>query len=167
MRRFSIFFIFSILFVVAIATLGCKQQSAESTIDSAKPKSQVASLDATIQSSNDTAMVQKKTNQTLSVATANTPGSIEISASSKIVTDQLPIVGSYGFNWLKPKTTKCRKIMQSDIRTYKSCEISRQGFGGEIRPTHVCSVNDENEWIIYVSNSQCQSEFETMQANAP
>jgi hypothetical protein len=161
MRRFYI------LFVVAIATLSCKQQAAESTVDSVIPKIQIASSGAAIQPSKDTSMVQKENNQTSTVATANTSSGTEISASSKITADQLPMVGSYGFNWLKPKTTKCRKIMQSDIRTYKSCETSRPGFGGDIRPTHVCSVDDENEWIIYASNSQCQSEFETMQANAP
>lgn len=79
--------------------------------------------------------------------------------------EPLPTVGSYGFDWLKPNTTKCRKISASDLKTFKSCKTPSGGFG-QFVPTHTCRVDNRSEWIIYSTKVQCADEFETMQANA-
>ena len=80
---------------------------------------------------------------------------------------EVPSVGSYGFNWLKPETAKCQKITEDCLKEFKTCrKNTKTGGFGEHKPTHVCQAA-EGEWIIYANKAQCQDEFETMQANAP
>jgi hypothetical protein len=84
--------------------------------------------------------------------------------------DEMPRVGSFGFDWLKPDTAKCQKLSETDIKRFKSCEPGGEagGFGSsEVKSTHSCQVNEHSEWIIYASGKDCQIAFETMQANAP
>jgi len=75
--------------------------------------------------------------------------------------------GSYGFNWLKPESSKCQKITEARLEKFKTCRKSTEtdGFGGENRPTHICQDAEGGEWIIYATNAQCQDEFEIMKAN--
>ncbi len=87
--------------------------------------------------------------------------------TSNLVNQALPAVGSYGFNWLTPKTATCAPVVAADIATYKNCDTSRPGFGGDFKPTHACRVNASSEWIIYAQQSHCQSELATMKANEP
>lgn len=76
-----------------------------------------------------------------------------------------PKVGAYGFDWLKPKITKCRQITAADSKHFKNCDQNSSGFGGSYTPTHKCRVNDRSEWFIYSTKFQCQEELDTMQAN--
>lgn len=86
--------------------------------------------------------------------------------SMTAIADSRPTPGSYGFDWLHPDTTRCRKISQQEIDGYVSCEKTQRGFG-EYVPTHACRAGKSSEWIIYATRKECQAEFETMQANGP
>jgi len=82
--------------------------------------------------------------------------------------DSKPPAGSFGFDWLKLLSSKCRKLSAKDIERFGHCAPARESHGfGRYAPTHKCSVNARSEWIIYSSKKQCQEEFATMEANAP
>ena len=91
-----------------------------------------------------------------------------IATSSSLAAPEVPDVpslGTYGFNWSKPKTAKCRKVTEAQLKQFKTCNRESPGFGGP-KPTHACQSN-EGEWIIYSTKSQCEDELGTMNANAP
>lgn len=82
--------------------------------------------------------------------------------------DSKPPTGSFGFDWLKPQSSKCRKLSAKDIEHFGHCAPTREEHGfGQHKPTHKCRVNARSEWIIYASKKQCEEEFATMEANAP
>lgn len=78
-----------------------------------------------------------------------------------------PPAGSYGFDWLDPLSAQCRQITGADIRSFKSCYFEKEGgsFGLEY-PYYSCRVNDEIEFVVYLSESACIEAKETMDANA-
>ena len=81
---------------------------------------------------------------------------------------EFPIVNAYGFDWLKPNTTKCRPVTKEQATKFKRCEFSNPGnaFGLDT-PLHKCTASAKSEYFIYESKAMCQEAFETMQANAP
>lgn len=90
--------------------------------------------------------------------------SLALSATSASATEQ-PAPGGYGFDWLKPNSTKCRPVTEAQVKQFKSCEAS-PGFGGP-KPLRACRVSARSEWIIYATRAQCEDELGTMRANAP
>ena len=75
--------------------------------------------------------------------------------------------GGYGFDWLKPETTRCKVITQKDITTFKKCEyITTATFGLPIA-SYKCDVNKHSEYFILQTKAECIDALETMQANAP
>ena len=81
---------------------------------------------------------------------------------------EFTVVDGYGFDWLKPNTTRCRPITQRDMNKFKHCEFSNPGnaFGLKL-PYHECKASNSSEYFIYETRAKCQEAFETMQANAP
>ena len=81
---------------------------------------------------------------------------------------EFPIINAYGFDWLKPNTTKCRPVTQEQVKKFKQCEFSSPGNSfGLNAPLHKCKASANSEYFIYESKALCQEAFETMQANAP
>jgi len=78
-----------------------------------------------------------------------------------------PIVGSYGFDWLKPQSTRCTQIMAKKATKFKHCNCSKDYAFGLDLFAYSCKVNARSEYILLKTKSQCQEAFETMQANAP
>lgn len=79
------------------------------------------------------------------------------------------LVGAYGFDWLNPKTAKCRKITADLLKTFRTCNTDKAdnpGFGNGLTPSAHCKTSD-GEWIIYITKAQCKIELSTMEANAP
>ena len=88
--------------------------------------------------------------------------------SSPVLAKEFPRVGGYGFDWLKPKTTQCRRITPSDAEKFKTCEFSAAGYAfGLLSTYHQCVVSARSEYFIYESKAKCLEAFETMQANGP
>lgn len=80
----------------------------------------------------------------------------------------LPAAGSYGFDWLKPDSTRCQQLTPKLIARFKQCtppDIS-YSFGLDF-PGQACRINARSEFMVYVTRKQCQEAFETMQAHAP
>lgn len=78
-----------------------------------------------------------------------------------------PIIGSYGFDWLKPQSTRCSQITASEATKFKHCNYSKDYAFGLDLFAYSCRVNARSEYILLKTKSQCQDAFETMQANAP
>lgn len=85
-----------------------------------------------------------------------------------VLAGDFPVVGGYGFDWLKPQTAKCRRITQQDKDHFKTCEFLAKGnaFGLPLAH-HTCKSSAKSEHFIYETRRQCQEAIETMQANSP
>lgn len=82
-------------------------------------------------------------------------------------TAEFPIVGGYGFDWLKPDTTRCRTITTKDVATFKKCEFIDSGTFGLPLASHACRVARHSEYFILRTKAECKDALETMRANAP
>jgi len=79
-----------------------------------------------------------------------------------------PVVGGYGFDWLKPKTSQCRRITQAEATTFRSCSFSPAGHAfGLPSAYHTCGAPGRSEILVYGSPAQCAEAFQTMQAHEP
>jgi hypothetical protein len=87
------------------------------------------------------------------------------SASGNPTDPNLPLPGSHGFNWLDPES-QCREISEKDIARSRSCEVSDNGFGLDLK-SHKCTVDEDTELMVYATAADCQQALETMQANGP
>jgi hypothetical protein len=77
------------------------------------------------------------------------------------------LVGGYGFDWLKPQSTRCTKITAKEAEKFKNCDYSKEHAFGLDMYAYACRVNARSEFIVLKTKPQCQDAFETMQANAP
>ncbi|MET7015035.1 hypothetical protein [Uliginosibacterium flavum] len=77
-----------------------------------------------------------------------------------------PPASSYGFDWLKPNSTRCAVLQPKLSSRFKSCQREENPFGLTMK-AWVCRVNDRSEYFFFATWAQCQEAFETMQANAP
>lgn len=79
--------------------------------------------------------------------------------------------GQYGFDWLHPKSTKCKKLDQAFIRKLEKAKATcterepGESFGVDVGPWHSCAAGDQ-EWLIFATRENCVEAFETMMANA-
>ena len=79
-----------------------------------------------------------------------------------------PVVGGTSFDWLKPKTTVCRRITQAEAATFRSCRFWPDGQAfGLPSAYHTCVAPGRSEILVYGSPAQCAEAFQTMQANEP
>lgn len=79
---------------------------------------------------------------------------------------EVPVVGGYGFDWLQPTTTRCRRITAADQSHFRSCMFRPSGHAfGLAFPYQECSISAHSQMLIYASPAVCQEAFETMQAN--
>ncbi len=79
----------------------------------------------------------------------------------------LPPVGSYGFDWLKPDKARCQKITPELLKKFRSCEYRNPGGFGLGNPSYKCRISKKSEYIIFSDRAKCADELETMKANAP
>ena len=87
-----------------------------------------------------------------------------VGASAK----DFPVAGGYGFDWLKPKSAKCRVISAEQAATFKKCEFSKNGNAfGLPSSYHTCIAPGRSEYFIYESKAKCVDALETMNANGP
>jgi hypothetical protein len=94
--------------------------------------------------------------------------------TSQALAADFPVEGSYGFDWLQPQTTSCRRITRDDAKRFSSCEFSASGNAfGLPSSYHKCAVSprcprsSRSEFFIYASREGCQEALETMQSNGP
>lgn len=80
---------------------------------------------------------------------------------------EFPIVGGYGFDWLKPDTTRCRMITAKDTAAFKKCEFIDSGTFGLPLASHTCKAGKYSEYFILRNKAECKDALETMRANAP
>ena len=90
---------------------------------------------------------------------------ILLTASGVTAADRMPLLGSYGFNWLDPES-RCKKLTELDLAPISKCTDSTNAFGLRLS-SHVCRVNAHVELMVYKTAAQCQEALETMQANGP
>jgi hypothetical protein len=81
--------------------------------------------------------------------------------------ERFPIAGSYGFDWLKPQSTRCVQITSEHERRFKKCRLSKEHAFGLDLYAYSCKINPHSEYIVLKTKEQCQQTFETMEANAP
>lgn len=88
--------------------------------------------------------------------------------ASPAIGEPFPVVGGYGFDWLKPKTSHCRRITQVEAASFRSCSFSPAGHAfGLPSAYHTCGAPGRSEILVYGSPAQCAEAFQTMQANEP
>lgn len=81
---------------------------------------------------------------------------------------EFPVVGGWGFDWLAPKSAKCRRIEAADAARFRKCEfLSPGGAFGLTLPYHRCTAPGRSEHLVYATRAQCTEALETMRANAP
>jgi hypothetical protein len=79
----------------------------------------------------------------------------------------LPPLGSYGFDWLRPDKAHCQKITPELVKKFRGCEYENPGGFGLGNPSHKCRVSKKSEYIVFTDKAECMDELETMKANAP
>jgi hypothetical protein len=78
------------------------------------------------------------------------------------------IAGSYGFDWLKTDSAKCRVISAAQAATFKKCQFFKNGNAFGLSSTyHRCVGPMRSEYFIYESKAKCVDALETMNANGP
>ncbi|MCT0224299.1 hypothetical protein [Synechococcus sp. CS-1328] len=81
---------------------------------------------------------------------------------------EVPIVGGYGFDWLQPTTTACRKITAADRDRFQSCTFQASGHAFGLTSSYqVCNRSAHSQVLIYASPTLCQEAYDTMQSNGP
>jgi len=83
-----------------------------------------------------------------------------------IATETGPAVGSFGFNWLRPKSAQCRAISEPLLKRFRRCERQPGAFGRN-DPVYVCRIDERTEYMIFETRAICVENLETMKANAP
>jgi hypothetical protein len=81
----------------------------------------------------------------------------------------LPKAGSYGFDWsIDPANASCVKISKAMLKKFRACEFDKKGsFGGARNEMYKCEINAKTEYIVFQSKKICNSQLNTMRANAP
>jgi hypothetical protein len=79
--------------------------------------------------------------------------------------------GRFGFDWLHPTSTKCRKLDRAFVAKLEKAQATCQerdpgeSFGVDVGPWHSCAAGDQ-EWVIFATKKICVEMFETMMAHA-
>src|SRR4029453_4187048 len=95
-------------------------------------------------------------------------GSVLLTVSTQcLAASTVPVVGSFGFDWLRPNSARCEVISESLRKRFIQCEFRSTGAFGLSDPLHVCRVSDRSEYMIFETKSVCVNNLATMKANAP
>jgi len=97
------------------------------------------------------------------------PPALAILAFSTVSFSQpkAPGPGSFGFDWLRPKSARCQPLAELAHKRLRRCEYSGSGTFGLSDPVFVCRVSERSEYLIYDTKAACTRNLETMKANAP
>ena len=99
---------------------------------------------------------------------AHLAGSVLLLASMPCVaTEKAPAAGTFGFDWLRPKSAYCQPISESLLKRFRHCEYRSTGAFGLSDPVYVCRINERSEYMIFETRSACANNLETMKANGP
>jgi hypothetical protein len=79
--------------------------------------------------------------------------------------DDRPPVGSYGFDSLKPATTKCAKLDAAKIAKLSSCTFAKNNSFGDDREGWACHVGKHSGFMAYRTQADCKTELELERAN--
>jgi hypothetical protein len=81
---------------------------------------------------------------------------------------EAPAIGSYGFDWLHPKSAKCTPVTDANRSQFSGCEFKAEGGSfGLGHPYHLCRPRQGVEFFVYRTKPECTEAKETMDANAP
>ena len=81
-----------------------------------------------------------------------------------IAADKGPAAGSFGFNWLRPKSAQCQAVSEALLKRFRRCEHQSGAFGLD-DPVYVCRADAGTEYMIFETRSACNENLETMKAN--
>ena len=94
-------------------------------------------------------------------------GAILVAASPLgTATETSKMVGSFGFNWLRPKTAQCQLISEPLAKRFRRCERQAGAFGLS-DPLYACRIDDRTEYVVFATSLVCSENLEAMRANAP
>ncbi|MFM7652422.1 MAG: hypothetical protein ACKO5M_05800 [Vulcanococcus sp.] len=78
-----------------------------------------------------------------------------------------PLSGGYGFDWLQPRTSRCRLVSPAEVPAMGACTFRADGRAfGLALPHHVCTLSSRNQYLVYATQQQCLEAFDTMQTHA-
>ncbi|HEY2345851.1 MAG TPA: hypothetical protein VGH80_08200 [Xanthomonadaceae bacterium] len=92
-------------------------------------------------------------------------GLILAAACAHAAGDVKPPVGSYGFDSLKPETTKCAKLDAAAIARLSGCTFAKNNNFGDDREGWACHVGKRTGFMAYRTLSDCKAEIELERAN--
>jgi hypothetical protein len=78
----------------------------------------------------------------------------------------VPAVGTFGFDWLHPKSARCQTIAKPLLKRFRHCE-RRAGAFGLSDPVYVCRIDEHSEYMVFETKSACANNLETMKSNGP
>jgi hypothetical protein len=76
-----------------------------------------------------------------------------------------PPIGSYGFDSLKPETTRCAKLDAAAISKLQDCSLSKQNSFGDDREGWACRIGKRSGFMAYRTQDDCKAELELEKAN--
>lgn len=81
--------------------------------------------------------------------------------------DRFSVPGGHGFNWSKPKSARCVRLGEADVKQLKPCEFHATGAFGLPLAYYTCPRAKGGETLVFRNAAECKEALETMQANAP
>jgi hypothetical protein len=91
---------------------------------------------------------------------------LALACASSAVHANRPAAGSFGFDWLRPKSARCEAVSEALLKRFRRCE-HRAGAFGLSDPVHLCRVDGRSEYLVFASKAACIENLETMKANGP
>jgi hypothetical protein len=76
-----------------------------------------------------------------------------------------PPVGSFGFDSLKPATTRCTKLDAKQIVKLSQCSFAKNNSFGDDREGWACHIGKRTGFMAYQTRADCQTELELERAN--
>jgi hypothetical protein len=76
-----------------------------------------------------------------------------------------PPVGSYGFDSLKPESTRCARLDAKQIAKLSQCTFAKNNSFGDDREGWACHVGKRTGFMAYRTQADCQAELELERAN--
>ncbi len=85
--------------------------------------------------------------------------------SAQAANEVKPPVGSYGFDSLKPATTRCARLDAAQIAKLSKCTFAKNNSFGDDREGWACHVGKRTGFMAYPTQSDCKVELELERAN--
>ena len=96
----------------------------------------------------------------------NALASLLVAAPLAAAAATLPPAGTFGFDWLKPETTRCESVSDPLLKRFRRCE-RQEGAFGLVDRVYVCRVDGRSEYLVFASRTACLRNLDTMRANGP